>query len=96
MPLPESRCVLLSCRRVGVFVYVLSLAAFAVSAHANDNLTLAKKARVFQIDLVERFLREGQLRVRRRLPTTEHPYVTYNMSDTAYMTGLYCAASTWR
>ena len=87
---------MLSYRRVGIFVYVLSLAAFAVSAHANDNLTLAKKARVFQIDLVERFLREGQLRVRRRLPTTEHPYVTYNMSDTAYMTGLYCAASTWR
>ena len=36
------------------------------------------------------------MRVRRRLPTADRPDVTYNMSDTAYMTGLYCAAQTWR
>ena len=96
MPLPESGCVMLSYRSVRIFVYVLSLATFGASAHASDDLTLAEKAHLFQIDLVERFLQEGQLRVRRRLPTTEHPYVTYNMADTAYMTGLYCATSTWR
>ena len=96
MPLPESGCVMLSYRSVRVFVYVLSLAAFGAGAHASDDLTLAEKAHLFQIDLVERFLQEGQLRVRRRLPTTEHPYVTYNMADTAYVTGLYCATSTWR
>ena len=36
------------------------------------------------------------MRVRRRLPSTERPYVTYNMSDTAYMTGIYSATETWR
>ena len=96
MPLPESKRVLSSHGSTTTLVCVVFLAAFGASAHANDNLTLAEKARLFQIDLVERFLQEGQLRVRRRLPTTEHPYVTYNMSDTAYVTGLYCATSTWR
>ena len=68
-----------------------------VPALASDDLSLAGKARLFGVDLVERFLAaDGQVRVRRRLPTADHPYVTYNMSDTAYMTGLYCAAETWR
>ena len=96
MPLPESKRVLSSHGSTTTLVCVVFLAAFGASAHASDNLTLAEKARLFQIDLVERFLQEGQLRVRRRLPTTERPYVTYNMSDTAYLTGLYCATSTWR
>ena len=96
MPLFETTRVLVSHQIARTLVYVLCLATFGVSSHASDTLTLDKKARLFQIDLVERFLQEGQLRVRRRLPTTEHPYVTYNMSDTAYMTGLYCATSTWR
>ena len=69
----------------------------AASAGAGDDLSLAAKARLFDVDLAERFLAaDGQVRVRRRLPTTDHPYVTYNMSDTAYMTGLYCAAQSWR
>ena len=69
----------------------------ATSALAADDLSLAGKARLFDVDLAERFLAaDGQVRVRRRLPTAEHPHVTWNMSDTAYMTGLYCAAQTWR
>ncbi len=80
---------------------LLGLAAVAcivvVPAQARDDLTLAGKARLFDVDIAERFLAEdGQVRVRRRLPTADLPYVTYNMSDTAYMTGLYCAAQTWR
>ena len=74
--------------------FALSVAIAVVSAR--DNLTLAEKAHVFGVDLAERFIQDGQVRVRRRLPSTEHPYVTYNMSDTAYMTGLYCATETWR
>ena len=92
------------CRRIipprlnrRLVVYMLSLATCSGAAtSANDNLTLAEKARLFGIDLTERFLQDGQVRVRRRLPSIERPYVTYNMSDTAYMTGLYCATATWR
>ena len=91
------------CRRIipprlnrRLVVYMLSLATCSGAAtSANDNLTLAEKARLFGIDLTERFLQDGQVRVRRRLPSIERPYVTYNMSDTAYMTGLYCATATW-
>ena len=69
----------------------------AAPGRAADDLSLAAKAALFDVDLAERFLAaDGQVRVRRRLPTAEHPYVTWNMSDTAYMTGLYCAAQTWR
>ena len=64
---------------------------------ASDTLSLAQKARVFDADLVERFLSaDGQVSSRRRLPTDDRPYVTYNMADAAYMTGLYSAAQTWR
>ncbi len=65
-------------------------------SNAADDLSLAEKARVFGVDLAERFIENGQVRVRRRLPSAEHPYVTYNMSDTAYLTGIYCATATWQ
>ena len=74
----------------------LSVATAGAVATASDTLTLAEKAHVFGVDLVERFVQDGQVRVRRRLPSTEHPYVTYNMSDSAYMTGIYAATETWR
>ena len=76
--------------------FALGVATAAAVAIASDNLTLAEKAHVFGVDLDERFIDGGQVRVRRRLPSTEHPYVTYNMSDTTYMTGLYSATETWR
>ena len=83
--------------RVARFVgFALSVSIAGAVAIASDNLTLAKKAHVFGVDLAERFLDGGQVRVRRRLPSTEHPYVTYNMSDTTYMTGIYSATETWR
>ena len=75
---------------------VLGLAMAGAVATASDGLTLAEKAHVFGVDLVERFVHDGQVRVRRRLPSTERPYVTYNMPDSAYMTGIYAATETWR
>ena len=82
--------------RYGLLAVPAAVCALAL-LHASDDLTLAAKARLFEVDLAERFLAaDGQVRVRRRLPTADHPHVTYNMSDTAYMTGLYCAAQTWR
>ncbi len=63
---------------------------------ASDSLSLADKARLLEVDLAERFLESGQVRVRRRLPSAEYPFITFNMSDTAYMTGIYCATQTWR
>ncbi len=81
----------------GLSVAAAAVCTAAVCLHASDDLSLAAKARLFDVDLAERFLAaDGQVRVRRRLPTPQRPYVTYNMSDTAYMTGLYCAAQTWR
>ncbi len=69
----------------------------AVPIVASDTLSLAQKARVFDVDIAERFLSaDGQVSSRRRLRTGDHPYVTYNMADATYMTGLYCAAQTWR
>ena len=82
---------------VGRLVLICALfVAFAIGTNASDDLTLAAKARVFDADLVERFLDQGQVRVRRWLPTRERPFVHHNMSDTAYMTGIYCATQTWR
>ena len=77
---------------VGGFAVVIP----TLVAAASDSLSLAGKAQLFEVDLAERFLDDGQVRVRRRLPSVEHPFITYNMSDTAYMTGIYCAMQTWR
>jgi len=76
---------------LGLVVFVCGAGAVA-----SDDLSLQAKARLFGTDLSERFVDDGQVRVRRRLPTEAHPYVTFNMSDTAYMTGIYCATETWR
>ncbi|MEE2637126.1 MAG: hypothetical protein VYE68_07845 [Acidobacteriota bacterium] len=81
-------------------MFVVCLAAMGLGAglvgSARDTLALDDKAVLFWADLVERFVEDGQVRVRRRLPTVERPYVTYNMSDSAYATGLYVATATFR
>ena len=78
----------------------LLIVAFVVSVvglHASDDLTLARKAMLFEIDLVERFMPHivGQVAPRRFLPSEDRAYVTHNMSDSAYMTGIFCATQTW-
>lgn len=76
---------------------LLAWLVLAVPLLASDDLSLVEKARLFDVDLAERFLSvDGQVRARRRLPTADHPYVTFNMADSAYMTGIYCATQTWR
>jgi len=70
--------------------------ASTLTVAASDSLSLAGKAHLLEVDLAERFLESGQVRVRRRLPSVEHPFITFNMSDTTYMTGIYSAMQTWR
>ncbi|MBI4556981.1 MAG: hypothetical protein HY706_05300 [Candidatus Hydrogenedentes bacterium] len=75
---------------------VLVLLCISVSAQyplrlafAQEPLTLAKKAEIFEYDLRTNFVFEGQMPPKRRPPTPEHPFVSYNMPDNAYMTGIY-------
>ena len=77
---------------------VPAVLAVVGTAAARSDLTLAGKAALFQADLVERFIPfgDGQVVARRWLPTAERPDVTYNMSDSAYLTGIHCATQTWR
>lgn len=87
--------VLPTCARVATLV--AAVAAAGLTLAASDDLTLARKAALFDADIVERFmLPPGQVATRRRLPAPGRPYVTHNMPDNAYMTGIYCAAQTWR
>ena len=81
---------------IGFWILIFFSFGHGSVAVASDDLSLPLKAELFGTDLSERFLDDGQVRVRRRLPTEAQPYVTYNMSDTAYMTGIYCATETWR
>ena len=80
-----------------VVILAAAVAAAGLTLTASDGLTLARKAALFDVDIVERFmLPPGQVATRRRLPVPGRPYVTHNMPDNAYMTGIYCAAQTWR
>ena len=84
--------------RAAFALAVPAVVAVVGTAAARSDLTLAGKAALFEADLVERFIPfgEGQVVARRWLPTAERPDVTYNMSDSAYLTGIYCATQTWR
>lgn len=59
-------------------------------------LSLAGKAAVFQYDLLERFDNAGQINCKLRVPTPERPYISYNMPDNAYMTGIYLGSQAMR
>lgn len=63
------------------------LAGAALPAAATP--TLAEKAEVFAHDLEERFLLDGQVMCKLRLPTEAIPFVSFNKPDNAYMTGMY-------
>jgi len=71
--------------------YKLLAVAVALSfdALAGDSLTLARKAALFQHDLEQRFMLDGQALCKRFVPTEQRPFVSYNMPDNAYMTGIY-------
>ena len=61
-----------------------------------DRPNLHQIAELLETDLVERFLLEGQVPPKRRPPSDAVPYVSYNMPDNAYMTGMYLANQTYR
>jgi len=63
---------------------------------AADNLTLAEKAALFEKDMQERFIFDGQVPPKRRVPTEDIPFVSYNMPDNAYMTGIYLGTASLR
>jgi hypothetical protein len=70
----------------------------SMKAHQFTRLPLEAVAEVFHRDLVERFSLEGQVAPKRRLPRPGVPYPTYNMPDSAYMTGIWLGtlAHRWR
>jgi hypothetical protein len=76
----------LSC--AGVPVLAEDLAVKKQAAEGKE-LSLAKKAAVFEYDMQARFLLDGQALCKLRLPTAGRDFVTYNMPDNAYMTGIY-------
>jgi len=59
-------------------------------------LTMRKKAEVFEYDLFDRFSLEGQILCKRKNPTPESPFVSYNMPDDAYMTGMMTAVFSFK
>ncbi|HPC15511.1 MAG TPA: hypothetical protein P5318_08805 [Candidatus Hydrogenedentes bacterium] len=63
-----------------------------LNVSADGGLTLARKAAIFQHDMEQRFLLDGQALCKRYVPTERRPFVSYNMPDNAYMTGIYLGA----
>lgn len=56
------------------------------------DLSLARKAEIFQHDMEARFLLEGQALCKLKLPDASRDFIDYNMPDNAYMTGMYLGA----
>ncbi len=52
-------------------------------------LSLAEKAELFEHDLMERFVIDGQVMCKLRVPEEPDDPLTYNMPDNAYMTGIW-------
>jgi len=61
-----------------------------------SNLTMRKKAEVFEYDLFDRFSLEGQILCKLKNPTPDSPFVSYNMPDDAYMTGMMTAVFSFK
>jgi len=74
-------------RCIAIFLVAATLSR--PGAFAWDDLSLGRKAALFERDMQERFIFDGQVPPKRRIPTAEIPFVSYNMPDNAYMTGIY-------
>jgi len=84
---------------IAVFCIGIALVAAALlcsKACARDDLSLARKAALFEKDMQERFIFGGQVPPKRRVPTPDIPFVSYNMPDNAYMTGMYLGSASMR
>jgi len=73
-------------------VIVCTVMVLCVSAHADEAMTLAQKAALFEHDMRTRFMVEGQVACKMFVPSEKYPYPTYNMPDNAYMTGIVLGA----
>ncbi|GMV98950.1 MAG: hypothetical protein AMXMBFR84_00900 [Candidatus Hydrogenedentota bacterium] len=67
----------------------LAVAAACLASWAQDPLTLAKKASIFEHDLRVRFMKDGQVLCKLKLPSGSRTFNAYNMPDNAYMTGIH-------
>ncbi|HPO13224.1 MAG TPA: hypothetical protein PLI09_07245 [Candidatus Hydrogenedentes bacterium] len=74
---------------------VSGLCLMCMGALAQD-LTLLKKAEVFQRDMEARFLLDGQALCKLKSPHGRTAETTYNMPDNAYMTGIYAGTQSMR
>lgn len=63
--------------------------AFTPAASAESNLSIGKKAELFDRDLYGRFVIDGQLAPKLRSVEPVDGVPSYNMPDNAYMTGIY-------
>lgn len=73
-------------------VLLLGLVSVCGAVWAGDSLTLAQKAALFDHDMQQRFILDGQALCKLEVPTATRPFVAYNMPDDAYMTGIYLGA----
>lgn len=71
------------------FLLVALMLAVSSGSHGEGTLSLRQKADLFQQDMEERFLLEGQALCKLKLPTPSREFIAYNMPDNAYMTGIY-------
>lgn len=78
---------------------LISFCFLCVCISAQDQFPkpkMADTAMILDVDMVERFMFEGQIAPKRRIPTDDFPYPSYNMPDNAYMTGMFLASQTYR
>lgn len=68
---------------------LILLAMFTAPVVRAQPLALHQKADLFQKDMEDRFLLEGQALCKLKNPATEQGPAEYNMPDNAYMTGIY-------
>ncbi len=77
--------------------YLAVLPLLMITAHSQTKTPdLNQTALLLEEDMKERFMIEGQIAPKLRLPTEQVPFVSYNMPDNAYMTGMYLASQTYR
>ena len=67
----------------------IMMVLLGVVPSASHGLTLEQKAKLFQHDMEARFLIDGQALCKLKLPAPSRDFVSYNMPDNAYMTGIY-------
>lgn len=82
----------MSSKKLWMFL-ICSLLCFSLTAETKTEqespIPLWKKAEIFQLDMEERFLLNGQALCKLILPRGEGSEISYNMPDNAYMTGIY-------